>query len=89
MVRLKADPPGTPRIPTGAALRPIALIGLAYGALTTIADPDLWGHVRFGLDILSLGAVSTASDPYSFTADRPFLYHEWLGGVVMAVTYRL
>lgn len=54
-----------------------------------MADPDLWGHVRFGLDIIARGHVREASDAYSFTADRPFLYHEWLGGVLMGAAYRL
>jgi hypothetical protein len=72
-----------------AALRPLALIGVATALLDTHADPDLWGHVRFGLDILNGVGAWTGSDPYSFTQDHPFLYHEWLGGVVMALAYRL
>ena len=76
-------------IPPSAVLRPLALFGIGFGALSTIADPDLWGHLRFGLDIITSGHVRTTSDPYSFTADRPFLYHEWLGGVVMGVAYRV
>src|SRR4029079_11886746 len=76
-------------IPPSAVLRPLALFGIAFGALSTIADPDLWGHLRFGLDIITSGHVRTTSDPYSFTADRPFLYHEWLGGVLMALAYRV
>jgi hypothetical protein len=71
------------------ALRPLALVGVATALLATHADPDLWGHVRFGLDILDMGGVWAGSDPYSFTQDHPFLYHEWLGGVVMALAYRL
>jgi hypothetical protein len=74
--------------PARAALRPIALIFMAAGVLFTAADPDLWGHVRFGLDILDSGRVVTQTDPYSFTASRPFVYHEWLGGTVMALAYR-
>jgi hypothetical protein len=72
----------------GRALRPLALAGMAIGLLTTLADADLWGHVRFGLDILRDGFAS-GPDPYTFTQGKPFLYHEWLGGVVMAVAYRV
>jgi len=72
----------------GPALRPFALAGMAIGVLTTFADTDLWGHVRFGLDILRDG-FATGPDPYTFTQGKPFLYHEWLGGVVMAVAYRV
>lgn len=69
------------------ASRPIALAGMAIGLLTTLADPDLWGHVRFGLDILRDG-FTRGPDPYTFQQGKPFLYHEWLGGVVMAFAYR-
>ena len=73
-----------------AIFRPLALIGILAGALITVADPDLWGHVRFGLDILeSMRVTPPPVDPYSFTADRSFLYHEWLGGTLMAVSYRI
>jgi hypothetical protein len=52
----------------------------------TGADPDLWGHVRFGLDwwkTLSLPSV----DPYSFTQGHPWVNHEWLSEATMAGGY--
>jgi len=54
----------------------------------TGADPDLWGHVRFGLDILRDGAIARI-DPYSFTADRPWINHEWAAEVITATLFRL
>ena len=48
----------------------------------TTGDPDLWGHVRFGQDMLSQGTVRVA-DTYSFTADRTWINHEWLAEVAM------
>ena len=51
------------------------------------ADPDLWGHVRFGLDWLSTGRLSY-HDPYSFTQDVPWINHEWLSEVQLALAYR-
>jgi hypothetical protein len=60
---------------------------LALLVSTTIADADLWGHLRFGLDILSAKALHV-SDPYSFTSDRPWINHEWLSELLMAVAYR-
>ena len=53
---------------------------------STTADPDLWGHVRFGQDIVAMGALHDA-DPYSFTSDRPWVNHEWLAEVMMALAY--
>ena len=52
----------------------------------TGADPDLWGHLRFGIDwwkTLSLPSV----DPYSFTQGRPWVNHEWLSEATMAGGY--
>ena len=50
------------------------------------ADPDLWGHVRFGRDLLAAGAL-TAIDPYSFTSDQPWINHEWLSEALMAAAF--
>src|SRR5436190_5220571 len=68
-------------------LRVPALVSLTYGMLRTNADPDLWGHVRFGLDMLSTRAL-TRSDPYSYTSDIPWLNHEWLSELIMGLAYR-
>ncbi len=61
---------------------------LAFAWSGTAADPDLWGHLRFGRDILDEGAIP-AEDPYSFTSDRPWINHEWLSEVIMAAAYGL
>ena len=61
---------------------------LLFAALSaTRADADLWGHVRFGLDILRDRTLPTI-DPYSFTQDRPWINHEWLSEIQMALAYR-
>ena len=52
----------------------------------TWADPDLWGHVLFGRDILQAGNLPS-SDPYSFTADKAWVNHEWLAEVLMYLAY--
>src|SRR5690242_18278834 len=51
------------------------------------ADPDLWGHVRFGADILQHWL--RPRDPYSFTSDIPWVNHEWLAEVVLYLAYAL
>jgi hypothetical protein len=56
----------------------VALFAVAW----TTADPDLWGHVRFGKDIVQSGTLHTG-DPYSFTSDHPWINHEWLAEVAM------
>ena len=55
-------------------------------AATTRADPDLWGHTRFGLDTLATWALP-ADDPYSFTQDTPWINHEWLSELQMGAAY--
>ena len=53
----------------------------------TVADADLWGHVRFGQDILRTHAL-TAQDPYSYlTGGSTWINHEWLSEVLFAATY--
>lgn len=53
----------------------------------TRADVDLWGHIRFGLDILETRTLPSR-DPYSFTSDRAWINHEWLSEIVMALAWR-
>jgi hypothetical protein len=55
--------------------------------MPTRADPDLWGHLRFGLDWLATRSLSYL-DPYSFTQDRPWINHEWLSEATIAAAYR-
>jgi hypothetical protein len=52
----------------------------------TAADPDLWGHLRFGLDMLASKSTH-AVDRYSFTADRAWINHEWLSELLMGIGY--
>jgi hypothetical protein len=69
------------------------MVGLVAGLILvpvltrTIADPDLWGHLRFGLDMLETWTLP-ADDPYSFTQDIPWTNHEWLSELIMAVAYK-
>ena len=65
----------------------LAAIILVFAAATSSrADADLWGHVRFGLDILHARHL-TSVDPYSFTQDTPWINHEWLSEAQMGAAY--
>lgn len=81
--------PGAPLSRSGpgrAALVVAGALALYFFSLT-IADPDLWGHVRFGQDVLDAGAI-VRPDPYSFlTGDQPWINHEWLAEVAFASVY--
>ena len=66
----------------------VALWCVLLGAVTyTSTDPDLWGNVRFGLDILRDGHIPHA-DAYSFTTDRVWVNHEWLAEVFIGNAFR-
>lgn len=70
------------RVLIRAALGIILLAVISH----TRADPDLWGHVRFGQDIVSTHSIPQI-DSYSFTADRAWINHEWLAECAMAIAY--
>src|SRR6266542_280636 len=72
---------------SGSLLLLAAAMGL-YLFAPTEADPDLWGHVRFGVDLLDPGRIVRA-DPYSYlTGDQPWVNHEWLSEAIMAIAFR-
>lgn len=71
-----------------AFLRVVALCLSVVALTTTAADPDLWGHLRFGEGIVTT-RVLPRSDSYSFTSDRPWMNHEWLSESVMYLMYAL
>jgi hypothetical protein len=52
----------------------------------TRADPDLWGHVRFGQDIVSEATIPRL-DQYAFTSDREWINHEWLAESAMYMAF--
>jgi hypothetical protein len=72
-------PAWTPWVIVGVMLFPVLVM--------TRADPDLWGHVRFGLDMLIDHALPRV-DPYSFTQDVDWVNHEWLSELLMGAAYR-
>ncbi|HUY27196.1 MAG TPA: hypothetical protein VMV27_07215 [Candidatus Binataceae bacterium] len=61
------------------------LIVAACGA--SVADIDLWGHLRFGLDALARGSIATR-DPYAYSIPGlPWVSHEWLSEIIFAWMY--
>src|SRR6185503_13528071 len=70
-----------------AAVRLVALLSACFICSHARVDPDLWGHLRFGLDAVASGQLPI-TDPYSFTQDVPWINHEWLSEVAQALAYR-
>jgi hypothetical protein len=64
----------------------MVFLALGIGLAGAGADADLWGHVRFGQDLLASHRL-VIPDTHSFTADRPWINHEWLAEVTMASVF--
>ncbi len=61
------------------------ILGCAVAMSSNAADPDLWGHVTYGLDALRDGVAETTT--YSYTAEGfRWINHENIAEVVLAVT---
>ncbi len=55
----------------------------------TVADPDLWGHIKFGQDLWQTGQI-IRSDPYSYlTGDQLWINHEWLTEAIFYAIFAL
>jgi len=87
-----ASQPPTPGEGAGELRRPRAL-RISFCALVVLlaafqfsentADPDLWGHIVFGQQMLQTGAIPRA-EIYSWTAQgQPWINHEWLSEIVL------
>ena len=70
-------------------LGPVALFAgfSVFWISDTIADPDLWGHIRFGQDILRSGSIVQADTDSYRTGVQIWTNHEWLSEVIFAKLY--
>jgi hypothetical protein len=68
----------------------ILMLAIAFFLLVpAVADPDLWGHIRFGQLTWAAGSM-VREDPFSYlTAGYEWVNHEWLSEVVFAGLYAL
>ncbi len=65
----------------------LVLTLIVLGNVWQRTDPDLWGHIRFGQEMLSLGRI-VARDRYSYTAyGYPWNDYEYLTEIIMAAIY--
>jgi hypothetical protein len=68
---------------------PLAAAAAVSFATPILGDGDTFWHLATGRWILDRGEVPQV-DPFSFTyAGRPWVTHEWLSEVVMALAFRL
>src|SRR6266404_4380514 len=87
-------PDATPRMSNGSArvslLRyssALVLFAIVIADARQHSDPDLWGHVLFGRQLLAHGSLPR-DNPYSYSAPGfPWLHHEWLSEVLMGALF--
>ncbi len=61
---------------------------LCFVLIPTKADNDLWGHLRFGLDMLQSHSIP-AIDPYSYTQPNgAWIDHEWLSELLFGLAWK-
>ncbi|MGC1679623.1 MAG: hypothetical protein WA740_18995 [Candidatus Binataceae bacterium] len=66
----------------------LVLIAIMITDSVRVADPDLFGHLRFGQQILLAGHLPRV-DTYSYSMPGlPWISHEWLSDVLIAWFYR-
>src|SRR5262245_4925249 len=78
-------------IVSGRASSPLTL-GIAclvlgaglFRSSSTVADPDLWGHIRFGRDILAGWSIPRTDDYSYLSQSDEWINHEWLCEVLLA-----
>lgn len=67
----------------------IALYAIVLFAPPVLNDGDTWSHIATGQWIIGHHAVPW-TDPFSFTvAGAPWIAHEWLAELLMALAYRI
>ena len=57
-------------------------------SIMVVDDPDLWGHVLYGMEHLSTGSLPMV-DKYSYTAyGTTWINHEWLSELLFAMFWK-
>ena len=66
----------------------LSVYSLAFSSFALItADPDLWGHIKFGKELWLQKSFPTTNQ-YSYTApNHPWINHEWLAELIFYTIY--
>jgi hypothetical protein len=90
LVRFRSEPSSDARL-EGLGLAAIAIFLFALSTVSprVLGDGDTWSHLATGEWIIAHGAVPRA-DPFSHSMPgAPWMAHEWLSEVLMALAFRL
>jgi hypothetical protein len=65
----------------------LVLFAIVIADIRQLSDPDLWGHVLFGRELLAHGSLPP-NNVYSYSAPGfRWLHHEWLSEVLMGAIF--
>jgi len=65
----------------------LVFLAVVFADSSRFADPDVWGHLRFGQAVLTTGHLPWR-DPYAYSAvGLPWVSHEWLSEAIIAGSY--
>jgi len=65
----------------------LVLFAIVIADIRQLSDPDLWGHVLWGRELLANGSLPP-NNIYSYSAPGfRWLHHEWLSEVVMSAIF--
>ncbi len=79
-----ADPQSGASLWLGRGIAFLVLSVVFYRTAQSYADPDIWGHVRFGLDMLASGQLVPLRDPYSYlNSGHDWIDNEWLADLTV------
>lgn len=80
-------PAGPARVSLWRYSPALVLFAIVIADLRQLGDPDLWGHILFGRELLAHGSLPP-NNVYSYSApDFRWLHHEWLSEVVMSAIF--
>jgi hypothetical protein len=73
---------------TRLSLYVLVFAGIIWYLSQSVASPDLWGQIKFGLDAAMSSSLSH-TDPYSYTNRTPhWLNDHWLNDIIFADVWR-
>jgi hypothetical protein len=80
-------PAGAARVSLWRYSPALVLFAIVIADLRQLSDPDLWGHVLWGRELIAHGSIPP-NNIYSYSApDFRWLHHEWLSEVMMSVIF--
>src|ERR1700720_1503454 len=80
-------PAGAARVSLWRYSPALVLFAIVIADIRQLSDPDLWGHVLWGRELIAHGSLPP-NNIYSYSApDFRWLHHEWLSEAIMSALF--